>query len=87
MNGTVLIASPLSITTCAYCLNDSQSTVLAQDIWRIMVLGCVLREKRDIGHSLKQASAGASSCKYALVAQFDSVPYVVGYYTTASRLC
>jgi hypothetical protein len=51
--------------------------VLYHDIWHIMVLRCVLREKRDIERSLKQASARVSSCKYALVAQFDSLPHIV----------
>ena len=55
-------------------------TVLAHDIWYIMVLRCVLREKRDIERSLKQDSAGVSSCKHAQAAQLMNVPHVVGYY-------
>ncbi|MGD0178047.1 MAG: hypothetical protein ABSC50_14610 [Candidatus Bathyarchaeia archaeon] len=53
-------------------------SVLSQDIQQIMVFGCVLRERRDIGHSLRQDSAGVSSYNHTLVARFDNVPYVVG---------
>jgi len=41
------------------------SSVLSQDISHIMVLQGVLREMRDMGRSLKQASAGVPSPKHS----------------------
>ena len=71
--------SPRRMEPCGLLFSRRRltQTVLSHVILHIVVLRCVLREKR--------ASAIVTSCKHALVAHFDSVQYVVGQHSGSPK--